>query len=330
MLVVVRVATFAPSFFTGYLQERDWGFRTAGVGAWLRDWAIGLGVEVVVAFVAGALFVALVRRWPGDWHHRMVIAATGLSALLVLLQPLLVQPLLLRTQPLPDGDLRTRLTQVVAASGIDAELVVGDASRRTTKINAFVTGLGPSRQVVLWDTLLERPVEEVVAVVAHELAHRDHRDLPRGVLLTATGVLPFALVLRRLLAGRRTATLLGRSYIGDPRSVAVLVAAIAVAQTLALPPALWASRRAEAAADHRALVLTRNPSALVTTFRGFVVRDLSWPDPPAVVTLMFSTHPSVSQRIRAVVAEAERAGMDLVQPHQLRDLELAQQHARIE
>lgn len=309
LVLVVRAAVFGLDVWIGYVHERQWAFRTAGLGPWLRDWGIGVGVEALVAAVAGGLFVVLLRRWPRHWHHRMVVAATLLSAALVLLQPLVVQPLLLSTKPLPPGAMRDRLEQVVASAGMDAALTVGDASRRTTKVNAYVTGLGPSRQVVLYDTLLARPVDEVAAVVAHELAHRENRDLPRGVLLTPAGLLPFVLVLRRVLDGSWVAGHLAMRRAGDPRAVAVLVATAALAQALVLPVVMWTSRRAEAAADHGALILTKDPAPLVASFRGFVERDLSWPSPPLVAVVLFGSHPSVDRRIRAVVTEAERAGL---------------------
>ncbi|MFT5221835.1 MAG: STE24 endopeptidase [Glaciecola sp.] len=328
VLILTRIAGLPISFWIGHVQERAWGFRIAAGAAWFGDWAVAVAVETVVIAVVGALFVVLVRRWPRDWHWRVVVAATLLSAALVLLAPLLIQPLTLSSTPLPAGPLRDRLEAVVAESGIQARLTVGDASRRTTKVNAFVTGLGPTRQVVLWDTLLRLPADEVVAVVAHELAHRDHQDIPRGIALTAMGVLPFALVLRRVLASPRISRTLGTSRAGDPRQVAVLVAASALAQILVLPPALIASRRAEAAADHRALIVTQDPDALISTFRGFVARDLSSPSPSLLVTLLFASHPSADLRIRAVVQEARRRGWLVSDLASFEAEELQERHPR--
>ncbi len=329
MILATRVALLPLTLPMNHSREVTWEFRTAGLASWLRDWVLAVGVEAAIAAVAAVGWLWLVRRRPHDWHWWLVPVATALTALLVLVQPLLIQPLFLETSPLPAGPLHDRLDDVLDAAGMDAEIEVGDASRRTTRVNAFVTGLGPTRQVVLWDTLLARPVDEVAAVVAHEVAHREHRDLPRGVLLTATGVLPFAVVLRRLTDRREVQDRVGAPDPSDPRMVAILAVAVALAQVLALPSALWASRRAEAAADHRALELTRDPDPLIRTFRGFVTRDLSWPAPPLIARTLFGTHPSPDRRIRSAVEFATSQELDLPDLATLREAERAERHPRI-
>ncbi len=329
VIVVVRLVGLAPTFWVSHVREVAWGFRTAGGAAWIRDWAVAVGVEAVTAAVAVTVLSLVIRHRPDDWHWWLATATTVLAAALTLAYPLLVEPLFLATEPLAQGPTRDAVEDVLEAAGIDAPILVGDASRRTTRVNAFVSGLGPTRRVVLWDNLLERPSDEVAVVVAHELAHREHQDLPRGVLLTAAGVLPLALVLRRLYGDRRVRGHVGATEASDPRLVLVLAVVVAVAQVIALPSALLFSRRAEAAADHRAVVLTQESDALIRTFRGFVTRDLSWPEPPLVAVVLFGSHPSVDQRIRATVEEAERLGLDVPTLAELVAGESAEHHSRI-
>ncbi len=329
-VVAVRLVRVVPAFWMGHVREVDWGFRTAGPLDWWRDWLLSLGVEAATAAVAAAVLLWLLRGRPHDWHWWLPVAATGLAAVLVMLYPRVVEPLFLDTVPLAPGPVRDEVEAVLDRAGVEAEVLVGDASRRTTRINAFVTGLGPTRQVVLWDNLLARPADEVAVVVAHELAHREHADLPRSVLLTAAGVLPFALLLRRFAASPRVRAAVGAEDPADPRMVLAYVAAIAVAQAVSLPFANAVSQRAEAAADHAALVWTEAPDPMLRTWRGFVVRDLAEPDPPAVQMLLFGSHPPLQERIRRVVVEAERRGLDVADRTSLEATEREQHHRAID
>lgn len=329
IVLATRLVTAPLSFWAGHVREVAWGFRTADAWSWWRDWLLEVTVEAVVAGLAVATFAWLVGRRPADWHWWLPVGATVLAALLTLVHPLVIQPLFLDTVPLPPGEVRSEVEEVLRRAGVEAEVLVADASRRTTRVNAFVTGLGPTRQVVLWDTLLRRPADEVAVVVAHELAHRVDLDLARGVMLTSAGVLPFALVLRRILGSRRLQRTTGAADAGDPRMVVVLAVAIAAAQVLGLPAAMWASRRAEAAADHLALEWTREPDPLVRSFRGFVVRDLARPDPGLLQLALFGSHPALEDRIRAAVTGARSLGVPVEDLAHLRRAEADQHHPRV-
>lgn len=305
--LATAVAELPLAYWVSYVRERRWGFATASSAEWLRDWAVVVGFVLIVAVVGAVVFVWARHRWADTWHLRLVVAGTGLTALLTLGYPLLVQPLLLPTQELGPGPVHDAVTAVLERAGAeDVDVLVGDASRRTTKVNAFVTGIGPSRQLVLFDTLLELPAEDVAVVVAHELAHREHRDVPRAVLASATGFFLGVLLLRRVVdRGGED----GKA--SDARAVAVLALFLAAGQIVAAPVTSWSSRRAEAAADHRALELTRAPTPFISTQRTFVVRDLADPSPPDWVTVLWGTHPTISERIRAAVAFAEANGIEL-------------------
>ena len=287
--------------YAGFVHEQRWGFSTQSLLEWLRDRAIRDGLAVLIAVVLAVVFVWFRRRWPDTWHLRLTVVGTVLTAVLVLIYPVLIQPLLLSTQPLGQGETRTAVQTVLSrADAEDVEILVGDASRRTTKVNAFVTGIGPSRQVVLFDTLLELPPEQVAVVVAHELAHREHADVPRAVLLSATGLLAGLLLVRWWLRSETDRS----GTVSDARAVVMLLVVLAAGQVVTAPAANWVSRRAEAAADHRALELTQAAGRFIATQRTFVVRDLADPTPPWWITALWGTHPSPSDRIEAAVAFA--------------------------
>lgn len=323
------LARLPVTFWFGYVQDGRFGFRTAGPVGWFRDWLLASGTGWLLTAVGAAGFVWVLANWRA-WRWILVWAATAATAVVVLLGPLLFEPLWLPTRPLSDGPVRQAVSPVLERAGMgDVPILVGDASRRTTKANAYVSGLGPSRRLVLFDNLLELEPDRVAWVVGHEVAHREHRDVPRGVLLTATGMLPAVFVLGAVLRSGRVSTWFSPRGPADPRLVAVVVAFAAVATVVALPVANLASRRAEAAADHRALELTRDPTAAVEVQRTFVVRDLADPRPPAWSRTLWGTHPPPAVRIRAAVGHAGRHDLPVPSLAEVRDRLAEVRHPRI-
>lgn len=323
------LARLPVTFGFGYVQDGSFGFRTAGVAGWFRDWLLASGTGWLLTAAAAAGFVWLLAR-RSDWRWILVWAATAATAVVVLLGPLVFEPLWLPTRPLSDSPVRQAVSPVLDRAGMgDVPILVGDASRRTTKANAYVSGLGPSRRVVLFDNLLELEPDRVAWVVGHEVAHREHRDVARGVLLTATGMLPAVFVLGAVLRSDRVRSWFTPRGPADPRLVAVAVAFAAVATVVALPVANLVSRRVEAAADHRALELTRDVTAAVAVQRTFVVRDLADPRPPPWSRTLWGTHPSPADRIRAAVGHAERHDLTVPSLPDVRDRLASVRHPRI-
>lgn len=329
VLVVTWAVTLPIAAWLGIVHEGRWGFRTATPAAWLRDQLLVASGRWLAVGAGVALILAARARWPRSWPYRVTVAATLAAGVLVVVHPVLLQPLLLNTSPLAPGPARDAVEEVLAGSTFaDVPVVVADASRRTTRINAFIAGIGPTEHVVLYDTLLELPPRQVAAVLAHELAHQEHADLARGTLLTATAALVGTLVLGLVLDAPGVRRRTGARGPGDPRLVLTLVAAAAVLELLGTPVAGAVSRRLEAAADHRALELGADPVEVVRTVRTFVVRDLAAPDPAWAVQAFYGTHPSPEARLRAAVAAAHRQGHVLPGPEELAEAERAIRHPR--
>ena len=174
-------------------------------------------------------------------------------------------------------------------------MLVADASRRTRKLNAYVSGLGATRRVVVFDTLLEHLREpEVAAVVAHELGHRRARHVEKLTLLgaaAAAGAVAFLWVL------------LG-PHAGEPRRVPELLFLFGLMEVVAAPVGAWISRRYERIADRTALELTRDPAAVEAVLRSLALVNLADLAPPRALHMLFSTHPTIPERIAAARASA--------------------------
>jgi STE24 endopeptidase len=279
--------------------RRRYGLSEQGYGGWLRDQAVALALEAVL--VAGVVAAAmwLAGRLGGSWWLAGGPALAAAAVLFTLAQPLVVQPLFNRFEPLADRTLADRIEKLARAEGVHVDKVlVADASRRTTTANAYVAGLGPTKRVVLYDTMLDGRFrrDEIVAVSAHELAHVARSHLWKGLawfaLLALPGVFLVAWVTER------------RGGLTDPALVPLALAVALVFFLVTQPFANLVSRRYEAEADWLALEATKDPRAAVALERRFVLTSLGDPDPPAWARYWFGTHPSPLQRI--AMAEAFR------------------------
>lgn len=297
VLVATDLVLLPIAFWSGYVHEGAFGFRTQGLGGWAYDWLLARVPTWVAAAVLVPAGYALARRLPRAWPPVAALAAAALGALAVLATPLVLEPLRFDTEPLPDGPVRAEVERVLARAGEEVDgILVADASRRTTKTNAYVSGLGPTRRVVLYDTLVaSQPAPEVGLILAHELGHRRHHDVARGTLAGAAGVAvlvyAIAAVLRRRSAGGR------QRGVADPAGAAVALAVVVVLNVGSLPLQQAISRRAEAAADHAALRISGDPDTFLAAKEALARSNLSDPDPPGWVYALWYSHPSVAERL---------------------------------
>ncbi|MGH3004630.1 MAG: M48 family metallopeptidase [Gaiellaceae bacterium] len=287
--------------------RRRHGLSEQGYEGWLRDGAVSLGVQAVLVAIAVAGAMWLAGKLGVHWWLAGAPALIAVAVLFVLVQPLVVQPLFNRFEPLADADLSRRVTELARSQGVEVDRVlVADASRRTTTANAYVAGIGPTKRVVLYDTILDgRFTEgEILSVSAHEVAHVGRSHLWKGLawfaLLAVPGVFVLAWVTERY------------GGLAAPRLVPLGLGVAFVFVLLTQPFQNLLSRRYEAEADWLALVATRDPESAIGLDRRFVLTSLGDPDPPAWVTYWLGTHPPPLERIAMAVEfrsrEAARGG----------------------
>jgi STE24 endopeptidase len=290
-------AALLPLGALSHWWRRRYGLSEQGYPGWVRDSAVSLGIRAVLVTiaVAGAMFLAAkLGAW---WWLAGAPSLAGIGTVFILLQPLVIEPLFSRFEPLRDQALVAEIETSARALDVRVdEVLVADASRRTTAGNAYVSGIGPTKRVVLFDTLFDGRFTdgEIRAIAAHELAHVARSHLWKGVawfaLLATPAVFLIAWVTER------------RGGLEDPALVplALLVALVFLLATL--PFQNLVSRRYEAEADWLALEATRDPESGVELDRRLVLTNLADPDPPGWFYAVFATHPSPLERI--AMAEA--------------------------
>jgi STE24 endopeptidase len=317
-VVVSAVATGVRLPFDIWLERvlRRTGLSTRSWRGFTADQLRGFGLSSVFVAVAGAGVVAAARARPATWPLLVAPAAALLVVVLAVVQPLLIEPVFNRFTPFPAGPDRDALVGLAARSGVPVRaILVADASRRTSALNAYVSGLGRTRRVVVYDTLLEsgRPAETEL-VVAHELGHVRHRDVLVGTVVGAIGAAASVCALGLLLRSNVLLRLAHVSGQGDPGVVALLGLLASLFGMVGAPLMTLVSRRVEARADVFSLELTRAAQTFVRVERRLAVRNLADLSPNRIVYAVFATHPTPPQRIALARAWAAEAGVSAPGP----------------
>lgn len=287
VLAALDLSSLPLDWWSGYLREHRYGFSTQTPRGWAADQAKGAAIAVALAAAAWLGLVALARALPSWWIAPAAVAAALVLLFLSFVAPVVLEPIFNRFRPLADTELAASLHAVAERAGAPVrEILVADASRRTTKWNAYVSGLGASRRVVLWDTLVEAETADGIGLVlAHELGHRRMRHVAKfSALAMALGAA--AVVVIRLVLGQP-----------QPRDLPVAVLLVLAVQTVVLPFFNALSRRYERQADRFALDVIGEPATFRRVMSELARRNLSDLQPPRLAYLFLFSHPTPPERL---------------------------------
>jgi STE24 endopeptidase len=289
------------AYWRGYLHERRWGFSTQTLGGWASDRAKGLAIGIVLTALPMLGLIATARVFPSWWPLVAAAGAALLVFVLTFLAPVVLEPVFNRFSPLRDEGLARELRELAERASVPVrDVLVADASRRTRKHNAYVSGLGKTRRVVLWDTLLDRGEPgEMRLVVAHELGHRRYRHVALWTVITMVGTAAFVVGLWGLLQWDGLLAAIGADGPGDPRVIPFVLLVGALAELVVQPFALALSRRWERDADRFSLDLTQDADAYEQTHRNLALSNLGDLAPPKAAYLFFFSHPTTPERLAA-------------------------------
>lgn len=302
LLVCASASVRLPiSVWLGLLHERRFGFSRQSAGEFARDRLKAVVVESVLAGAALAGLVLCARSFPSAWPAVAAVGAALVVLLLSFVAPVVREPLFNRFRPLEASPLRDAVLRLGVDAGVPvSEVLVADASRRTTKLNAYVSGLGATRRVVLFDTLVEKASEpEILTVVAHELGHRRYRHVAAGTAMAMAGAVGFVLVFWGLLSSSAVLGAIDATGPGDARVAAFALLAVSLLGVVAAPFFAWISRRWEYACDRFSLEQTGDLAAFESAFGQLSMSNLPDPAPPRLAYLWLFGHPTVPQRLEA-------------------------------
>jgi STE24 endopeptidase len=288
-------------------RAKDVGLVTQSWLGWVGDIGKSQAIGAVLWGAGGALLIVGMRKLGRRWWVAGSVVVVLFGVAITYASPIVLDPLFNTFTPLKEGRTRSDVIELAQKAGIDVgEVYEMDASRRTTAANAYVAGLGHTKRVVLYDNLLKdfTPAETRL-VVAHELGHVKHEDVPHGLLYLAI-VTPFAMFAVARL-GERFA---GRDALGTPAALPGVLLAIALVAPAITVISNQLSRAVERRADAYALELTREPETQVAFQKRIAVKNVSDPDPPGWVTFLLGTHPPTIERIGQAEAAARASSRD--------------------
>jgi STE24 endopeptidase len=300
LVVAFELLVLPLGYYSGFLREHAFGLSTQTTAGWLLDRAKGLLLSLALMVPAGTVLVTLWRKYPGRWVLPAWLLGALLTLLLVALAPLVIDPLFNTIRPLQEGALRQRVLALAQRAGVPVEQVYeSDASRRTRKGNAYFTGLGATKRIVLWDTLVQHSApDEVELVLAHEIGHWKGAHIWKGLALSLIALAVALWVGARVLewaARRPTLHLAGPA---DAAGLPVFLLALYLLSLCSLPIQSGISRYFEREADHASLVLTRNPEAFIRAEVSLARSNVADLRPPRPLVWLLYTHPPVMDRIR--------------------------------
>jgi STE24 endopeptidase len=291
------ILTAPLTYYSGFVLPHRYGQSTQTLKAWLIDQFKGLLLAGVLGLIVLEIIYALMGVFPRTWWLGTGLVMLIFTVLLSNLAPVLIFPLFYKYKPLDDEDLVTRLVQLAHNAGARVQGVyVFNMSSKTVAANAALMGLGNTRRIVLGDTLVEKfTASEVETVLAHELGHHVHKDLPLGIIvqsaLTLIGFWLADLVMRWGI------TTFNYASLTDPATLPLLIVALSVFGLVTMPLSNAWSRWREVKADTYALQVTQKPHAFINAMTRLANQNLADADPPAWVEFLLHSHPSISKRV---------------------------------
>lgn len=285
------------SYYSSFVLPHRYGQSTETLRGWLRDLVLGLVISGVLGVIVLEVVYWLLRAAPGLWWLYAGLVMLFFTVILSTLAPVVIAPLFYRFEPLADEDLARRLERLGEQVGLKIEGVYRfDMSRRTRSANAAVMGLGRTRRIVLGDTLLDHfTPDEIETVLAHELAHVVHRDMPIGVVVNSILTLVSFWLVDVVL--RSAAGPLGLDGLADPAGMPLIALTVGVVGLVAMPLGNAFSRWRERRADAFALRTTGKPRAFASAMTRLANQNLAEVNPESWVVFLFYSHPPLAARI---------------------------------
>jgi Zn-dependent protease with chaperone function len=309
LLVTLQLLGLPLDFYRHHLA-RSYDQSVQGFGSWLWDWTKGLLITLAIAIPVVAALYAILRKNPRRWWLRFWIGSLPVIVFLVFISPLVIDPLFFRFEPLAARapDLVTEIARVTKRGSLQIpreRMFLMNASDKLKSVNAYVTGFGASKRVVVWDTTLARTTTpQTLSIFGHEMGHYvlGHVFKTIAFLAVLLLVLLFAahVVTRRIF--RKGAGPFGLRELSDWASLPLLLLIVAVASELALPIVNGYSRANEHAADVYGLEVIHGvvPDANRAAAEAFQVLgeiNLADPSPSRFIRFWLYTHPPLAERV---------------------------------
>lgn len=308
LLIMSAIAQMPLGYIYVFGIEEKFGFNTSGKLLWVRDQVMGIIITLLLSTPVIFSLLYFMQYFPGLWWLLSAGTIILLQILLVLIYPVLIAPLFNKFSYLPEGDLRDGIRQFLQETGYAAcEIYTVDGSKRSKHANAYFSGLGKSKRIVLYDTLISLlNVPQLIAVLAHEIGHERKKHIIKSVLLSSFVITLVFYLMSRLY---NWPALYGAFSFSEVSGHAALV----IFSLLSGPLMIWIdpiihslSRRFEYQADRYACEITNDKENLAAALVRLSGNSLSNLNPHPVYSFIYYSHPTLVERVRAI----ERLSLD--------------------
>ncbi|PJI07794.1 MULTISPECIES: M48 family metallopeptidase [Clostridium] len=302
LFVVVYYLFYLPlDFYSGFINEHIFSISNQSILKWVWNWAISILTSAI--FLALILWIPynLIKRAPKRWWLYTWIAFIPVVIFSYIISPVVIDPLYNNFQPLKDKYIENRIQNLAHRAGIyNCKIYEVNKSVDTKEVNAYMTGFGNTKRIVIWDTAIKNLSErELEFVVAHEMGHYVLRHNAINCIGTLGGLLVILYIIYKIAPYviRKYGNILKIDDILDVKSFPLIILIIVLCTTVSDPLYNAASRNLEHNADVFAVELTHDNEAGVNMFKKLAVKNLSVMQPDRWYEIWKSTHPSLEERI---------------------------------
>jgi STE24 endopeptidase len=299
--LVTALLSLPLAYYEGFVRQHAYGLSNQSLAKWAGDWLKGVAISGIGLALVLWLPYLLLRRSPRRWWLYSGLATAPVAACVLIIAPVWIDPLFNDFGPMSDKALEQRILRLADRARIPGSRVYEvNKSEDTKTINAYVTGLGATKRIVLWDTILAKLNPDQVAFVAgHEMGHFVLGHV-RALVVVLTLLSCLSLFVVHRLSGHlltRFSHRFGFDRLSDPASLPLLLLLSTAVSLVATPLVLAFTRHQEHEADRFGLELTRDNRAAALTFVRLQQENLSVPRPGTWYMLWRGSHPSLGQRV---------------------------------
>lgn len=282
-------------YYQEYVIAHKFGFSNQTLSAWFGE-ALKEAVLYMILSTAGLTAIyALIAYMPRHWWLVAIAIFIIFTIFASFIYPILIDPLFYKFKPLEDKELENSILEIAKKAGVSVgSVLIADASRKTNKVNAYFTGIGKSKRVVIYDNLLNNySKKEVVSVVAHEVGHWKHKHIAKNMAIGIAGIVLLFLIMFFMKNGLNITT--------SVRLILVLFITFSLIAYITNPFSNYISRRFEEQADRTAAELTGDSSTQVQMLQKLAQSNLSYVNPSGILKFLIYTHPPIMERIDSAI-----------------------------
>lgn len=293
------------NYLTSYWVPHHFGLSAQPIQEWLLDWAKGFAVGIVLEFLGWFFFFLLLSKFPKRWPIILFLASVPLTLFMTYIEPVVFEPIFNNFEAMAPSKLQRDIKVLAEKSGFaDAPIFISDQHKRTNTVNAYVTGIGPTARIVIWDTTISKmPPDQVLCIVAHEIGHYKYNHVLYGCLLAiAAGMLTIPLnyfVTPRFFKHCPKAWRI--QSVNDLAAIPVIMLCTACLGFWEAPVTNTICRQIEYDADMFAIHSEIDRVSCAKAFAFFAKEDLSEPNPPELIKVWLYSHPPLADRIESAI-----------------------------